>query len=126
MEISRRAYNEREHYDAQNAYRRAERKISETPDYDGSPEGNVLGYSDGSRNERGTSHVSRQAVGEELRHDAGGSLSSVDRDGGRDNIKEQFSLREPVEQVRDLVAVHGLTEQNLRGALVLGGLPVTE
>ena len=58
--------------------------------------------------------------------DAGGSLSSVDRDGGRDNVKEQFSLRKPVEQVRDLVAVHGLAEQNLRCALVLGGLPVTE
>lgn len=124
VEISRRAYNEGEHYDAQNTYRRAERKISETHDYDGSPEGNELGYSDGSRNERGTSRVSRQAVGEELRHDAGGSLSSVDRDGGRDNVKEQFSLREPVEQVRDLVAVHGLTEQNLRGALALGGLPM--
>lgn len=39
-------------------------------------------------------------------------------------VKEQFSLREPVEQVRDLVAVHGLTEQNLRGALALGGLPM--
>lgn len=94
VEISRRVYNEREHYDAQNADRRAERKISETPDYDGSTEGNELGYSDGSRNERGTSRASRQAVGEELRHDAGGSLSSVDRDGGRDNVKEQFSLRE--------------------------------
>lgn len=65
-----------------------------------------------------------KAVGEELRHDAGGGLSNVDRDGGRDNVKEQFSLREPVEQVRDLVAVHGLTEQNLRGALALGGLPM--
>lgn len=41
-------------------------------------------------------------------------------------VKEQFSLRKPVEQVRDFVAVHGLTEQNLRGALALGGLPVTE
>ena len=39
-------------------------------------------------------------------------------------VKEQFSLREPVEKVRDLVAVHGLTEQNLRGALRLGGLPM--
>ena len=29
-----------------------------------------------------------------------------------------------MEQVRDLVAVHGLTEQNLRGALALGGLPM--
>ncbi len=186
MEISRRAYNEGEHYDAQNTYRRAERKISETHDYDGSPEGNELGYSDGSRNERGTSRVSRQAVGEELRYDAGGSLSSVDRDGGRDNVKElsassnehlnttgpkatskelyatnilldalrvkgdvrasgensntgnpggsqnqrsvkeKLSMRDTVEQTRDLVAVHNMTEQNLRGALRLGGLPVTE
>lgn len=38
-------------------------------------------------------------------------------------VKEQFSLREPVERVRDLVAVHGLTEQNLRGALALGWIP---
>jgi hypothetical protein len=47
-------------------------------------------------------------------------FSSVFRENGADGA--QFSLREPVEQVRDLVAVHGLTEQNLRGALALGGL----
>lgn len=49
-------------------------------------------------------------------------FSSVFRENGADGA--QFSLREPVEQVRDLVAVHGLTEQNLRGALALGGLPM--
>ena len=49
-------------------------------------------------------------------------FSSVFRKNGADGA--QFSLREPVEQVRDLVAVHGLTEQNLRGALALGGLPM--
>ena len=35
-------------------------------------------------------------------------------------------MRDTVEQTRDLVAVHNMTEQNLRGALALGGLPVTE
>lgn len=49
-------------------------------------------------------------------------FSSVLHEKEADGV--QFSLREPVEQVRDLVAVHGLTEQNLRGALALGGLPM--
>lgn len=52
----------------------------------------------------------------------GAPFSSVFRENEADGA--QFSLREPVEQVRDLVAVHGLTEQNLRGALALGGLPM--
>lgn len=33
-------------------------------------------------------------------------------------------MREPVEQAKDLVAVHNLTEQNLQDALDLGGLPM--
>lgn len=36
----------------------------------------------------------------------------------------KFSLREPVERTKDLVAVHNLTEQNLRDAFYLGGLPM--
>lgn len=52
----------------------------------------------------------------------GAPFSSVFRENEADGA--QFSLREPVEQVRDLVAVHGLTEQNLRSALALGGLPM--
>lgn len=39
-------------------------------------------------------------------------------------VKEKFSLREPVERTKDLVAVHNLTEQNLRDAFYLGGLPM--
>lgn len=35
-------------------------------------------------------------------------------------------MRDTVEQTWDLVTVHNMTEQNLRGALRLGGLPVTE
>lgn len=56
----------------------------------------------------------------------GGSGVGVnDRSADRgDEGKLKFSLREPVEQTRDLVAVHNLTEQNLRDAFYLGGLPM--
>lgn len=36
----------------------------------------------------------------------------------------QFSLRDPVEETRDLLALHNMTADNLRGALKLGGLPM--
>lgn len=39
-------------------------------------------------------------------------------------VKDQFSLREPVEETRDLLALHNMTAANLRGALKLGGLPM--
>lgn len=53
----------------------------------------------------------------------GGSVSERSTQDQR-GVKEKFSLREPVEQTRDLVAVHNLTEQNLRDAFYLGGLPM--
>lgn len=34
----------------------------------------------------------------------------------------RFSLKEPVEETRDLLAVHNLTEENMRNAMELGGL----
>ena len=43
---------------------------------------------------------------------------------GNRNGEVKFSLREPVERTKDLVAVHNLTEQNLRDAFYLGGLPM--
>ena len=52
----------------------------------------------------------------------GGTSGRSTKDQRR--VKEKFSLREPVEQTRDLVAVHNLTEQNLRDAFYLGGLPM--
>ena len=39
-------------------------------------------------------------------------------------VKDQFLLREPVEETRDLLALHNMTADNLRGALKLGGLPM--
>lgn len=39
-------------------------------------------------------------------------------------VKEKFSMCEPVEETRDLLALHNMTMDNLRGALKLGGLPM--
>ena len=38
--------------------------------------------------------------------------------------KRQFSMSEPVEQTRDLLALHNLTEDKLRSTLRLGGFPM--
>nr|DAK92788.1 MAG TPA: nuclease [Caudoviricetes sp.] len=38
--------------------------------------------------------------------------------------EKKFSLASPVEETKDLLAVHNMTEANLRGALQLGGLPM--
>lgn len=53
--------------------------------------------------------------------DAGNSSAAVSAaaDGG-----ERLSLASPVEETKDLLAVHNMTEENLRGALQLGGLPM--
>lgn len=37
--------------------------------------------------------------------------------------KNRFSVSEPVEETRDLIAVHNLTEENLESSLDIGGLP---
>ena len=39
-------------------------------------------------------------------------------------VKKKFSLREPVERTKDLVALHNLTEDKLLKALDLGGFPM--
>ena len=55
----------------------------------------------------------------------GNAGKSVER--GSENqreVKEKFSMREPVEETRDLIALHNMTLDNLRGALKLGGLPM--
>lgn len=42
----------------------------------------------------------------------------------QDNENVSFSLREPVEQTRNLIAVHNITEEKLKKALALGGFPM--
>lgn len=40
------------------------------------------------------------------------------------NVKSKFSLKKPVEETKDLLALHNLTEKNLLDAVKLGGLPM--
>ena len=41
-----------------------------------------------------------------------------------DNEEPNFALRAPVEETKDLIAVHNAKEKNVRGLLGLGGLPM--
>lgn len=53
--------------------------------------------------------------------------SSVSNDSIRNSaqdVKQKFSMREPVEYTKDLVALHNLTEEKLAKSLELGGFPM--
>lgn len=50
------------------------------------------------------------------------SESIIRHENEKSNTK--FSMREPMEETRDLLALHNMTLDNLRGALKLGGLPM--
>ena len=76
----------------------------------------------GSRNgNRSTDGNGRTAVQNDGLH--GGSSGSDGRGAAERSsenqrgVKDQFSLREPVEETRDLLALHNMTAANLRGAL---------
>lgn len=94
VEITASQYAERRGIDHANDYRRAYHRIDAAAHNDGFEEKRDFRDRGSHGNNGDAQKFSRQTVGEKLRHDAGGSLSSVDRDGGRDNVKEQFSLRE--------------------------------
>ncbi len=76
-ELSREQYDERNGIDGAHIDRRAEREISEVANYD---EGAKRGQTDSNqldRNLRGTSTIFGQAFREELRNEAGGSISGA-------------------------------------------------
>lgn len=50
------------------------------------------------------------------------SGTSIPADG--ENVKPQFSLKAPVEETKNLLVLHNLTEKNLLDAAKLGGLPM--
>lgn len=50
------------------------------------------------------------------------SDTSIPADG--ENVKPQFSLKAPVEETKNLLVLHNLTEKNLLDAAKLGGLPM--
>ena len=80
--------------------------------------GSVLQSGRGGRNgdENGRIHS-----GQHERNAGGAAGRGTENQRG---VKDQFSLREPVEETRDLLALHNMTADNLRGALKLGGLPM--
>ena len=47
---------------------------------------------------------------------------NISNDGG--NVKKKFSLRQPVEETKTLIAMHNLTESKLEKAIDLGGFPM--
>lgn len=51
-------------------------------------------------------------------------MQNAENSQAENSGRTKFSLREPVEETRDLLALHNLTEKNLRSALKLGGLPM--
>lgn len=61
-----------------------------------------------------------QALRQQEQEYAGYGAKFSDRDGSQG---ERFSMRAPVEETRDLIAVHNLTEENLVSSLDIGGLP---
>ena len=50
--------------------------------------------------------------------------SGNNKNGGNVNSETKFSLKKPVEETKDLIAVHNLTPEKLKGILELGGFPV--
>lgn len=50
--------------------------------------------------------------------------NSITENGGNVNSEIKFSLKKPVEETKDLIAVHNLTPEKLKGILELGGFPV--
>ena len=46
------------------------------------------------------------------------------RSPSSNNVKRQFSLSEPVEQTKDLIALHNLSEDKLLKSIALGGFPM--
>ena len=95
VELSRAQYNERNNFNGKNTYTRVQRQTGKAADYNESSERNVPGYSDSDRNSGGAEILSGYTVGEELRNDAGGSISGVDRYGNSvsEGINEQYQER---------------------------------
>lgn len=56
----------------------------------------------------------------------GDGIRSTDAivEDSQSNVKSKFSLKKPVEETKDLLALHNLTEKNLLDAVKLGGLPM--
>jgi hypothetical protein len=96
VEITRAEYDERNNFDAKDIDRKSKRGIRQTVNSNGIAGRNAVGYSNSNRNTEGTEILSRHTVGEQLRNDAGGSISSNGRNdnGVSDSVDDtQYSIR---------------------------------
>ncbi len=99
VEITRAEYDERSDFDAENTHTRIQRQISGIADTNGDTEGNGVRHFDSNRNAAGAEILSRHTVGERLRNDTGGSVSSNGRNNngvsdGVDLSREPETLNE--------------------------------
>ena len=99
-EITRAEYNKGRTLDEENIDGRAKRRISRVTNFDGSAEGNAAGHHNGNRHAAGAEILSRHTVGERLRNDTGGSVSSVDRDGT--GVSDAIDLSREPETLNEL------------------------
>lgn len=78
-------------------------------------------YNIGEMQERSTPQINGSS-GNSGAQRGNASGTSILADG--ENVKPQFSLKAPVEETKNLLALHNLTEKNLLDAAKLGGLPM--
>ena len=53
------------------------------------------------------------------------SISKTSNNVNNENEKVKFTVKQPIEQTKDLIAIHNTTEGKLLNALELDGLPST-
>nr|DAR27913.1 MAG TPA: chromosome segregation protein [Caudoviricetes sp.] len=68
-------------------------------------------------------HPEQVKSADPVTYDDGGSVIPLSERFNPRNRDIRFSMRTPVEETRDLIAVHNLTEENLVSSLDIGGLP---
>lgn len=119
VELSRAQYNERKNFNGENIDTRVQRKIGKAADYNESSQRNATGYSLGDRNSGGAEILSGYTVGEELRNDAGGSISGSRKDNNSvpERIDKQYQERsspltdrEVLEMAAEGIEVDSLSE----------------
>ena len=92
VELSRSQYNERNGAYAENTYRKAERRLGTTADYDESTQRRVPGSSDSYRNTHGNAAVFGQTIREELPNvTAGSERSSLGHDRRTDINQSEYA-----------------------------------
>lgn len=72
-----------------------------------------------------TLHEKKQDSTRALKHlDIGAAASTNNVSSEEQEVNKRFSLKEPVEETKELIALHNLNEDKLRKTLELGGFPM--